>query len=316
MVDFLVNLCVCISVDLVDIWQGLGVFICQLCEVCMEVVRLLLMKNNIMELGVFVGQMVQVMCQLLVQFIDIFISLQGGMFFFIVLVQQGGQIKDSFGGVELVLKGVLLVLLGMVNLYIVVVVVVGLVVYVWYDVEQQVQVYMKVFVLLCNEVVVMILMFVIMVQKISDVLQVVVGVGVEVVQVVGLNGKIVVQNFQDVVNVVVVMKEISGQVFDEIIVMYVKLVEDLVKGMQKFNEQVNFMILVFYEQVKVLQEQGWNQDVVIVIICVVVDEIVMVFVWVCVSQNLVIWGFKDLWVEVMKVWLVMQVSVGFGLVVV
>ena len=94
------NLRVRISADLADIRQGLGVLTRQLREVRTEAARPLPTKNNITELGVSAGQTAQAMRQLPAQFTDIFTSLQGGMPFFTVLVQQGGQIKDSFGGVE------------------------------------------------------------------------------------------------------------------------------------------------------------------------------------------------------------------------
>ena len=67
------------------------------------------------------------MRQLPAQFTDIFTSLQGGMPFFTVLVQQGGQIKTASGfgaGIE----GVSSALLGMVNPYTVAAAAVGLVV--------------------------------------------------------------------------------------------------------------------------------------------------------------------------------------------
>ena len=58
--------------------------------------------------------------------------------------------------------------------------------------------------------------------------------------------------------------------------------------MQKLNEQVNFMTLALYEQVKALQEQGRNQDAVTVITRAAADETVMALARVRASQNPVI----------------------------
>lgn len=312
MADPSANLRVRISADLADIRQGLGVLTRQLCEVRTEAARPLPTKNNITELGVSAGQTAQAMRQLPAQFTDIFTSLQGGMPFFTVLVQQGGQIKDSFGGVEPALKGVSSALLGMVNPYTVAAAAVGLVVYAWYDAEQQAQAYTKALVLSRNEAAATTLTLVTMAQKTSDALQVAAGVGAEAAQAVGSNGKIAAQNLQDVANAAVAMKEISGQALDETIAMYAKLAEDPVKGMQKLNEQVNFMTLALYEQVKALQEQGRNQDAVTVITRAAADETVMALARVRASQNPVIRGFKDLWVEATKAWSAMQVNVGLG----
>ncbi len=312
MADPSANLRVRISADLADIRQGLGVLTRQLREVRTEAARPLPTKNNITELGVSAGQTAQAMRQLPAQFTDIFTSLQGGMPFFTVLVQQGGQIKDSFGGVEPALKGVSSALLGMVNPYTVAAAAVGLVVYAWYDAEQQAQAYTKALVLSRNEAAATTLTLVTMAQKTSDALQVAAGVGAEAAQAVGSNGKIAAQNLQDVANAAVAMKEISGQALDETIAMYAKLAEDPVKGMQKLNEQVNFMTLALYEQVKALQEQGRNQDAVTVITRAAADETVMALARVRASQNPVIRGFKDLWAEATKAWSAMQVNVGLG----
>lgn len=312
MADPSANLRVRISADLADIRQGLGVLTRQLREVRTEAARPLPTKDNITELGVSAGQTAQAMRQLPAQFTDIFTSLQGGMPFFTVLVQQGGQIKDSFGGVEPALKGVSSALLGMVNPYTVAAAAVGLVVYAWYDAEQQAQAYTKALVLSRNEAAATTLTLVTMAQKTSDALQVAAGVGAEAAQAVGSNGKIAAQNLQDVANAAVAMKEISGQALDETIAKYAKLAEDPVKGMQKLNEQVNFMTLALYEQVKALQEQGRNQDAVTVITRAAADETVMALARVRASQNPVIRGFKDLWVEATKAWSAMQASVGLG----
>ncbi|WP_439426400.1 phage tail tape measure protein [Stenotrophomonas sp. T8] len=312
MADPSANLRVRISADLADIRQGLGVLTRQLREVRTEAAKPLPTKNNITELGVSAGQTAQAMRQLPAQFTDIFTSLQGGMPFFTVLVQQGGQIKDSFGGVEPALKGVSSALLGMVNPYTVAAAAVGLVVYAWYDAEQQAQAYTKALVLSRNEAAATTLTLVTMAQKTSDALQVAAGVGAEAAQAVGSNGKIAAQNLQDVANAAVAMKEISGQALDETIALYAKLAEDPVKGMQKLNEQVNFMTLALYEQVKALQEQGRNQDAVTVITRAAADETVMALARVRASQNPVIRGFKDLWVEATKAWSAMQASVGLG----
>ncbi|MBN5137725.1 phage tail tape measure protein [Stenotrophomonas maltophilia] len=306
------NLRVRISADLDDIRQGLGVLTRQLREIRGEAARPLPTKNPISDLGISAGQTAQAMRQLPAQFTDIFTSLQGGMPFFTVLVQQGGQIKDSFGGVEPALKGVSSALLGMVNPYTVAAAAVGLVVYAWYDAEQQAQAYTKALVLSRNEAAATTLTLVTMAQKTRDALQVAAGVGAEAAQAVGSNGKIAAQNLQDVANAAVAMKEISGQALDETIALYAKVAEDPVKGMQKLNEQVNFMTLALYEQVKALQEQGRNQDAVTVITRAAADETVMALARVRASQNPVIRGFKDLWVEATKAWSAMQASVGLG----
>lgn len=306
------NLRVRISADLADIRQGLGVLTRQLREVRTEAARPLPAKNNISDLGISAGQTAQAMRQLPAQFTDIFTSLQGGMPFFTVLVQQGGQIKDSFGGVAPALKGVSTALLDMVNPYTVAAAAVGLVVFAWYDAEQQAQAYTKALVLSRNEAAATTLTLVDMAKRTSDALQVSAGAGAEAAQAVGSNGKIAAQNLQAVANAAVAMREVSGKALEDTIALYAKLAEDPVKGAEKLNEQVNFMTVALYEQVKALQEQGRNQDAVTVITRAASDETVMALAKVRASQNPVISGFKDLWVEATRAWSAMQASVGLG----
>ncbi|OFS95175.1 phage tail tape measure protein [Stenotrophomonas sp. HMSC10F06] len=312
MADPSANLRVRISADLADIRQGLGVLTRQLREVRTEAARPLPAKNNITDLGVSAGQTAQAMRQLPAQFTDIFTSLQGGMPFFTVLVQQGGQIKDSFGGVEPALKGVSSALLGLVTPYTVAAAAVGLVVVAWYSAEKQTEAYTKALVLSRNEAAATTLTLVNMAQKTSDALKVSAGAGAEAAQAVGSNGKIATQNLQAVANAAVAMKEITGQALEDTVALYAKLAEDPVKNSQKLNDQVNFMTVALYEQVKALQEQGRNQDAVTVITRAAADETVTALAKVRASQNPVIRGFKDLWTEATKAWNAMQVNAGFG----
>lgn len=306
------NLRVRISADLADIRQGLGVLTRQLREVRTEAARPLPTKNNITELGVSAGQTAQAMRQLPAQFTDIFTSLQGGMPFFTVLVQQGGQIKDSFGGVEPALKGVSSALLGMVTPYTVAAAAVGVLVYAWYDAEQQAQAYTKALVLSRNEAAATTLTLVTLGQRTSEALQVSAGAGQEAALAIGANGRIAERSLLAVAEAAVAMKELSGQAVEDTVAMYGKLAEDPVKNVQKLNEQVNFMTVALYEQVKALQEQGRNQDAVTVITRAAADETVMALARVRASQNPVIRGFKDLWAEATKAWSAMQANVGLG----
>ena len=198
----------------------------------------------------------------------------------------------------------------MVNPYTVAAAAVGLVVYAWYDAEQQAQAYTKALVLSRNEAAATTLTLVTMAQKTSDALQVAAGVGAEAA--VGSNGKIAGQNLQRRGQCSRGDEGNQRAALDETIAMYAKLAEDPVKGMQKLNEQVNFMTLALYEQVKALQEQGRNQDAVTVITRAAADETVMALARVRASQNPVIRGFKEPGVEATKAWSAMQVNVGLG----
>lgn len=306
------NLRVRISADLADIRQGLGVLTRQLREVRGEASRPLPTKNPISDLGISAGQTAQAMRQLPAQFTDIFTSLQGGMPFFTVLVQQGGQIKDSFGGVEPALKGVSSALLGMVNPYTVAAAAVGVLVYAWYDAEKQQEAYTKALVLSRNEAAATTLTLVTLAQRTSEAMQVSAGAGEEAALAIGSNGRIAERNMQAVANAAVAMKEITGQSIEETVSLYAKLAEDPVKNAAKLNEKIDFMTVALYEQVKALQEQGRNQDAATVITRASAGETDMALARVRASQNPVIRGWRAIWSEATRAWGAMQASTGAG----
>ena len=312
MADPSANLRVRISADLADIRQGLGTLTRQLREVRTEAARPLPAKNNITDLGISAGQTAQAMRQLPAQFTDVFTSLQGGMPFFTVLVQQGGQIKDSFGGVEPALKGVSSALLGMVNPYTVAAAAVGLVVVAWYDAEKQAEAYTKALVLSRNEAAATTLTLVTLGQRTSDALNVTAGAGAEAAQAIGANGRVAAENMQAVAAAAVAMKEVTGQAIEDTVALYGKLAQDPVKNAQKLNEQVNFMTVALYEQVKALQDQGRNQDAATLITRAAADETVMALAKVRASQNWLGRGWDELFVKSSRAWRAMQSAAGFG----
>ncbi|HEL3863064.1 TPA: phage tail tape measure protein [Stenotrophomonas maltophilia] len=301
-----------VSADLAEIRQGFVSLTREVRAIRAEAGRPLPTKNAITELGVSAGQTAQAMRQLPAQFTDIFTSLQGGMPFFTVLVQQGGQIKDSFGGVEPALKGVSSALLGMVSPYTAAAAAVGVLVYAWYDAQKQQEAYTRALVLSRNEAAASTLTLVTLAQRTSEAMQVTAGAGEEAALAIGSNGRIAAQNMQAVASAAVAMKEITGQSVEETVAAFGKLAEDPIKNAQKLNDQVNFMTVDLYEHVKALQEQGRNQDAVTVITRAAADETVMALAKVRASQNPVIRGFRELWAEATKAWQAMQASAGFA----
>lgn len=306
------NLRVRLSADIDDIKQGMAVLRRELRQTQSEAARPLPKNNGIAELGVSAGQTQQALRQLPAQFTDVFTSLQGGMPWFTVLVQQGGQIKDSFGGVEPALKGVSSAVLGMVTPVTAAAAAVGVLVYAWYDAEKQQEAYVRALVLSRNEGEATTLSLINLAKRTTDAMQVTAGAGAEVAQAIGANGQVAAQNMQAVANAAIAMKELTGQAVDETVANYGKLADAPVKNAQKLNEQVNFMTVALYEQIKALQEQGRNQDAATLITRAASDETVMALAKVRASQNPVIRGFKDLFAEATKAWGAMQAKAGFG----
>lgn len=76
-------------------------------EAAPYIARLKEQEKQIQKLGISTGQYKQAMQQLPMQITDVVTSLASGMPVWLVAVQQGGQIKDSFGGASNALKALL-----------------------------------------------------------------------------------------------------------------------------------------------------------------------------------------------------------------
>ncbi|QEG05025.1 tail length tape measure protein [Shigella phage JK16] len=76
-------------------------------EAAPYIARLKEQEKQIQKLGISTGQYKQAMAQLPMQITDVVTSLASGMPVWLVAVQQGGQIKDSFGGASNALKALL-----------------------------------------------------------------------------------------------------------------------------------------------------------------------------------------------------------------
>lgn len=76
-------------------------------EAAPYIARLKEQEKQIQKLGISTGQYKQAMAQLPMQITDVVTSLASGMPVWLVAIQQGGQIKDSFGGASNALKALL-----------------------------------------------------------------------------------------------------------------------------------------------------------------------------------------------------------------
>lgn len=140
-----------------------------------------------------------------------------------------------FGGVGLVLKGVVFYVVSLIILMIVVVVVVGVFVYVWMIGVQEVWGYINVLIMIGYYVGVLSGQMVGMVELVLCVI----GIQYQVVDVfmcIMIIGCVVSEQMVEVLLVVIVMEKVIGQLIDEIIKDFVKFVEELVKVLVKLNE--------------------------------------------------------------------------------
>lgn len=254
------NLRVRISADLDDIRQGLGVLTRQLREIRGEAARPLPTKNPISDLGISAGQTAQAMRQLPAQFTDIFTSLQGGMPFFTVMVQQGGQIKDSFGGVVPALKGVSSAVLGMINPASVLAVSLATLGLAAYKGSQEANQFEKAIAKTGDSAGVTSSQLAMMAQQIDGSSESTQASASRALAAAVSVGRISSENLALVAQAADSMQRATGRSIDETIADFVELAKDPVKAIAELNESQHFLTLAVYEQIKALQEQGKEQE--------------------------------------------------------
>lgn len=259
MADPTTNLRVRISADINDIKQGLALLRGQLSEVRKDAAKPLPGNNAVQQLGVSAGQTAAAMRQLPAQFTDIVTSLQGGMPFFTVLLQQGGQIKDSFGGTKEALKGVSTALIGMINPTTVAVAAVGALVLVTHQAAEQQFELQKALILTGGYA-----------GKSSDEIDNLVGQldalsGVSrsgataAVTAVAQSGQFSGAQFDQVAAAAARMEASVGQSVDATVAKFKEIEKDPVNALLKLNESEHFLTDAQLERIRQLQEEGRAQ---------------------------------------------------------
>ncbi|WP_024937775.1 phage tail length tape measure family protein [Xanthomonas arboricola] len=262
MADQSANLRVRISADVNDIKQGLALLRGQLTDLRKQAGTPFPANDPIKQLGVSAGQTSNAMRQLPAQFTDIFTSLQGGMPWFTVLVQQCGQIKDSFGGVGPALSGVSSALLGMVNPLTITAAAVAAVALAWKQGEERSFAFSKALLATGNYAAASTGQLEGLVSKLDQLDGVSLGSAREAVLKVAESGKFTGEQFDRVAASAALMQAATGQAIDETIAKFEDIRKDPVEALLKLNETEHFLTQTQLDRINTLVEEGNKQQAV------------------------------------------------------
>jgi lambda family phage tail tape measure protein len=210
--------------------------------------------------GISAKQQLAALRQVPAQITDIFVSLQGGQRPLTVLLQQGGQLKDIFGGVVPAVKALGRALLGLLANPVVLLTAaaVGLAL-AWKSGTDEQDAYNQSLILTGNYA-----------GKTSGQLGDMaanIGKGVSnqhaaaaALAAVAGSGKITSENFELVASAAESMRVATGKAVKDTVAEFVTLSTDPVKSIVKLNETQHFLTSSVYEQIKALQEQGRTRD--------------------------------------------------------
>jgi len=189
------------------------------------------------------------------QFTDIAVSLQGGQAPLTVLLQQGGQLKDMFGGIAPAAKALGGYVLGLVNPFTVAAAAVGALTLAYYKGSQEADEYNKAIIFTGNSAGTSATQLASMAQQVSATVGTT-GAAADVLAKLAGNGKIASGSFEEITSAALKMEKATGKSIDETVAEFAKIAKDPVGAAKELNDQYNFLTASVYSQIVALKEQG------------------------------------------------------------
>lgn len=205
------------------------------------------------------GQMTQALRQVPMQFTDIVTSLGSGQKPLQVLLQQGGQLKDSFGGIGPAVRALTGYVVGLINPTTLAVGAAAALASAYFNGQKQSQI-LKDTVILTGEAA----------GKTASQLESLAQQSGQVtgkfndsrqaVNELAMSGKLAGDQIDIALRGVIATSQATGKEVSDVVEVFVKLAEDPAKAIKTLNAQYNFLTADIYRQIVALQEQGKTQE--------------------------------------------------------
>ncbi|HBK47890.1 MAG TPA: phage tail tape measure protein [Pseudomonas sp.] len=189
------------------------------------------------------------------QFTDIIVSLQGGMNPFTVLMQQGGQLKDMFGGIGPAARALGGYVAGLVNPFTLAGAAAAGLGIAYYKGAQEAEDFRKALTLTGNAAGTNAGAMSDLARQISSTVGTT-GAAADVLAQLAESGKVAGDSFGTVTTAALQMKDSTGRAVEETVAEFVKIGKDPVAAARELNEQYNFLTASTYAQIVALKEQG------------------------------------------------------------
>jgi phage-related minor tail protein len=195
------------------------------------------------------------MQQLPAQFTDVFTSLAGGQNPLLVLIQQGGQIKDSFGGVGNAFRALGSLLTPLRLAFAGVAATLGVLGLAYKQGSSRADEFRRAIVFSGNAAGTTVGQLAVSVQTVSAAVGSQ-GKAVEVLAQLAASGKVAASEFDKLAEAAIRVEREGGPAVAKTIEAFTSLREAPTKGALKLNETTNFLTVGVYKQIKALEEQG------------------------------------------------------------
>ncbi|MGH4444712.1 phage tail length tape measure family protein [Klebsiella pneumoniae] len=222
--------------------------------------RLTGFRDDLGKTGQSAAQTAFAMRMIPAQMTDIIVGLSTGQSPFMVLMQQGGQLKDMFGGIGPAIKGVSTYVMGLVNPFTLAAAAVGFLGLAYYKGTQEQDEFYKSLVLTGNLVGKTSGQLADMAARVSVASNSTTGAAASTLNQLVSSGKVAGDSLERVTTAIVKTSEATGIAIDKLVGDFNDIAADPVAAITKLNDQYHFLTLATYNQIKALQDEGNQQD--------------------------------------------------------
>lgn len=194
------------------------------------------------------------------QMTDIVTSLAAGQPPLMVLLQQGGQLKDMFGGIGPAAKAMGGYILGLVNPFTLAAAAVGVLGVAYYKGTQEQDAFNKSLILTGNQVGKTSGQLADIAARAGVAANSTTGKAASALNLLVESGKVAGDSLERVTTAVVKTSEATGIATDKLVDDFNKIAADPVEAITKLNDQYHFLTLATYNQIKALQDEGNQQE--------------------------------------------------------
>lgn len=207
------------------------------------------------EYGMSAKQTAAALRQVPAQFTDIIVSLQGGQAPLTVLLQQGGQLKDVFGGAGVAARALGGYIAGLITPFTTLAAAVGVLAYGYFKGSAEAEAFNKTLILTGNAAGTSAGQL----SRIASSLDkgtTTQAKAAEVLNIFAQTGKIGAENFERFAKAAIEFEKVGGGAVEDIAKNFESLAKSPLQSTLRLNETMNYLTRSTYEQIKALEEQG------------------------------------------------------------
>ncbi|MGR6959569.1 phage tail length tape measure family protein [Klebsiella aerogenes] len=217
-------------------------------------------RDDLKKAGQSAAQTAFAMRMIPAQMTDIVVGLSTGQSPFMVLMQQGGQLKDMFGGIGPAIKGVGTYVMGLVNPFTITAAAVGVLGLAYYKGAQEQDEFYKSLVLTGNQVGKTSGQLADMAARAGAVADSTTGKASSTLNQLVSSGKVAGDSLERVTTAVIKISDATGIATEKLVSDFNDIAADPVAAITKLNDQYHFLTLATYNQIKALQDEGNQQE--------------------------------------------------------